>query len=81
MMERGGSVARFSGDLAGKLDRRPTTALSKGGARVDERDEAERGLAVTFFVMDKPARPDEQGAGIGFTCAPALAGVSCAGRF
>ena len=33
-MERGGSVARFSGDLSGKLDRRLTTALCKGGAWV-----------------------------------------------
>jgi hypothetical protein len=37
------------------------------------------GLAVTFFLTDKPSSPT--GERVGFTCAPALAGVSCAGRF
>ena len=39
------------------------------------------GLAVTFFLTDKPSSPTGERAGLGFTCAPALAGVSCAGRF
>jgi hypothetical protein len=39
------------------------------------------GLAVTFFLVDKPSSPAGQRAGLGITCAPALAGVSCAGRF
>jgi len=39
------------------------------------------GLAVTFWLTDKPAAPAGQHAGLSLTCAPALAGVSCAGRF
>jgi hypothetical protein len=39
------------------------------------------GLAITFWVTDKPAPQAGQGAGLSLTCAPALAGVSCAGRF
>jgi hypothetical protein len=39
------------------------------------------GLAVTFFLTDKPSQAAGQHAGIGVTCAPAPAGVSCAGRF
>jgi hypothetical protein len=38
------------------------------------------GLAVTFFLTDKPS-PAGQHAGLRLTCAPGLAGVSCAGRF
>ena len=39
------------------------------------------GLAVTFWLTDKPAPQSDQRAGLSFTCSPALAGVSCAGRF
>jgi hypothetical protein len=38
------------------------------------------GLAVTFFLTDKPS-PAAQHAGLRLTCAPGLAGVSCAGSF
>jgi hypothetical protein len=39
------------------------------------------GLAITFWLTDKPATPAGQSAGLSLTCAPALAGMSCAGRF
>jgi hypothetical protein len=39
------------------------------------------GLAVTFFLTDKPSSPSGRQVGLGLTCAPALAGVTCAGRF
>jgi hypothetical protein len=39
------------------------------------------GLAITFWLTDKAPSPSGQPAGLGFTCAPVLAGMSCAGRF
>ena len=39
------------------------------------------GLAVTFFLTDKPSSATGERARLGITCAPAFAGVSCTGRF
>ena len=39
------------------------------------------GLAVTFWLTDSPKAQASQHAGLGFTCTPALAGVSCSGKF
>jgi hypothetical protein len=39
------------------------------------------GLAVTFWLTDKPLPQPGPQAGLSLTCAPALAGVSCVGRF
>ncbi len=39
------------------------------------------GAAVTFWLTDSPKAKSPEQAGIGFSCVPALAGVSCHGRF
>jgi hypothetical protein len=39
------------------------------------------GLAVTFWLTDKPTPQAGQHAGLHLTCTPALAGVTCLGRF
>jgi hypothetical protein len=39
------------------------------------------GAAITFWLTDSPKAGPAQQAGIGFSCAPTLAGVSCRGRF
>jgi hypothetical protein len=39
------------------------------------------GLAVTFWLTDRPAPQAGATAGLSMTCAPTLAGLGCAGRF
>ena len=39
------------------------------------------GLAITFWLTDSPKAGPTQQTGIGFSCAPMLAGVSCLGHF
>jgi hypothetical protein len=39
------------------------------------------GAAISFWLTDSPNAGPAQQAGIGFSCAPTLAGVSCRGRF
>jgi hypothetical protein len=39
------------------------------------------GLAVTFWATDKAPAQAAQHAGVAVTCAPALAGITCGGRF
>jgi hypothetical protein len=39
------------------------------------------GLAVTFWLTDKPSAQAPQPTGVAVSCAPALAGLACAGRF
>jgi hypothetical protein len=39
------------------------------------------GAAITFWLIDSPKTQPTQQSGIGFSCAPSLAGVACRGRF
>lgn len=63
-------------DLADSADTAQIVSLVGYGAAA-----VATGLAVTFWLTDKPAAPAGQQAGLSVTCAPALAGVSCGGRF
>jgi tetratricopeptide (TPR) repeat protein len=62
--------------LANSADTAQTVAIVGYGAAA-----VATGLAITFWLTDKPAPQAGEHAGIGLSCAPALAGVSCAGRF
>jgi hypothetical protein len=62
--------------LADSADMAQTLAIVGYGAAA-----VATGAAITFWLTDSPkARPAQQ-AGIGFSCAPLLAGVACRGRF
>jgi tetratricopeptide (TPR) repeat protein len=69
----GGSKCK---DLADSADTAQIVSIVGYGAAA-----VATGLAVTFWLTDKPAAPSGQQAGLSVTCAPALAGVSCGGRF
>jgi tetratricopeptide (TPR) repeat protein len=62
--------------LANSADTAQTVAIVGYGAAA-----VATGLAITFWLMDKPAPQPGQRAGLAFTCAPGLASVSCGGRF
>jgi hypothetical protein len=63
-------------DLADSADTAQIVSLVGYGAAA-----VATGLAITFWLTDKPAAPPGQQAGLSVTCAPALAGVRCGGRF
>jgi hypothetical protein len=69
-------VAGGCQSLANSADTAQIVALVGYGAAA-----VATGLAITFWLTDKPAPQAGEHAGIGLSCAPALAGVSCAGRF
>jgi hypothetical protein len=62
--------------LANSADSAQTLAIVGYGAAA-----VATGAAITFWLTDSPKAGSAQQAGLGFSCAPTLAGVSCRGRF
>jgi hypothetical protein len=62
--------------LADKADRAQILAIIGYGAAA-----VATGAAITFWLTDSPKAAPAQHAGIGFSCAPLVNGVSCRGHF
>jgi hypothetical protein len=62
--------------LADKADKAQILAIVSYGAAA-----VATGAAITFWLTDSPKAAPAQQAGIGFSCAPMVAGIACRGRF
>jgi hypothetical protein len=71
-----GCAAGRCKDLANAADTAQIVSLVGYGAAA-----VATGLAITFWVTDKPPSQASKQAGIAVTCAPMLAGAACGGRF
>ena len=71
-----GSTSSYCKGLADSADTAQTWAIIGGGVTL-----AAAGAAVWLWLTDPSQPAATEHAGLGFSCVPALAGVSCQGRF
>jgi hypothetical protein len=70
------STSNYCKNLSSSADTAQTWAIIGGGVAL-----AAAGAAVWLWLTDPSQPPATEHAGLGFSCVPAVAGVSCQGRF